>query len=505
MRRINYLRVVILVALLFILQPVPQILVPNDLYENFSIKMSGWKDEITLDVAQHPYEVYVGDVNNDGFNDIVTADFWSDRYVSVLIWNDIIQDWNPGFFKDVGPHPLGVCIGDANNDGYNDIIGTNLNNDEVAILLWNDTLGNWEPKITRTMDDPYDVYVADCNNDGFNDVITDDLRVLLWNNTLKSWDPKITIPAGVSTSSIYVEDANNDGFNDVITTGGGNAIMLCWNDTSKFWDDITTKTVGASSPSSIFSADLNADGYNDVVTANSGDDDISICLWNDNLGDWDQAIKKSVGESPKSVFVGDANNDGFNDIVTANYVNNSISILCWNNTSQDWYTESTIETGDQPISIFVEDVDNDGKNDVVTANQHSYTVSVFLWQLDTPILHPISPNPNHNGNIHLTWNEVIGATNYYIFKSNSSITSLGNMLPIDSTISNDYIDTISSDGIYYYIVIAGDSQHNSSISNCVSVTVSLDDNLISGYLILPIISLLVIGTIISIKKQKIKK
>jgi len=504
MQIIKNLRLLIVFAFLFIILPNTLLPVIDDSFENSSINSSGWKGEITLDVAQHPYEVYVGDVNNDGFNDIVTADFWSDRYVSVLIWNDIINDWNPRFFKDVGPHPLGVCIGDANNDGYNDIVGTNLNNDEVAILLWNDNIGNWEPKITRTMSYPHDVYVADCNNDGFNDIITDDLRVLLWNNTLKSWDPKISIPAGVSTSSIHVEDANNDGKNDVITIGGGNAIMLCWNDTSKLWDDIITVTVG-SSPKSIFSADLNNDGYNDIVTANAGSDDISILLWNENITDWDPEIKMSVGESPESVFIGDANNDGFNDIATANNDNNSISILCWNNTSQDWYTESTNQVGDSPRSIFIDDVNNDGKNDVVAANQISYTVSVFLWQLDAPILHSIHPNPNYNGNIQLKWNEVIGATIYYIYKSTSNISSLGNMLPIDNTTTNNYFDTIDTDGNYYYVVVAGDSQHNGSISNCVGVTVSFDDSLISGYLILPIISFAVIGITFSIKKQKFKK
>lgn len=517
--RFRYFGAFIFITLLFGSLPISSMISNQTTTQHYNsseidfLDTSGWKDEITKDVDNAPYDLYVGDVNNDGYNDIVTADYLSDRYVSVMLWNNSIDDWDPIFSKEVGPHPLGVCIGDANNDGYYDIVGTNHDNNEVSILLWNNSLTDWNPAITKSIGDTaYDVSVADCNNDGYNDIVTanyasNDLSIFFWNYSNLNWNPKITISVGRGPRSVNVNDINNDGQNELIVANSrdDNLLILYWSNITETWDTQITKSVG-DAPQGVHSGDVNNDGFNDIVSANSVDDNISIFLWNNTTSDWNSELGIQVDRTPRSVFIGDANNDGINDIATANVAFSNfpgtISILCWNDTIGDWNPRISKIVGNYPRSIFIDDVDNDGKNDIVVANMVDSTVSIFSWQLDSPILSPILPNPNHNGKIQLNWNKVIGATIYYIYKDTSHIFSLAGLVPINRITSNTYTDIISSDGYYYYVVVAGDNLHNSSMSNCVYIEISITQNeTISGYIMFPFFAILVLTALLLVKNR----
>ena len=97
----------------------------------------------------------IGDANNDGQNDIVTANS-NDNTVSILCWNTTAGDWDAKLTKSVGATSISVRIGDANNDGQNDIVLANQDHDTVSILLWNTITGNWNPQITKNVGDlPY--------------------------------------------------------------------------------------------------------------------------------------------------------------------------------------------------------------------------------------------------------------------------------------------------------------------------------------------------------------
>jgi len=48
-------------------------------------------------------------------------------------------DWDSNESRSVGVSPFSVCIGDANNDGQNDIVTANNGDHNISILLWNIT------------------------------------------------------------------------------------------------------------------------------------------------------------------------------------------------------------------------------------------------------------------------------------------------------------------------------------------------------------------------------
>ncbi|MHA1359479.1 MAG: WD40 repeat domain-containing protein [Candidatus Helarchaeota archaeon] len=52
-------------------------------------------------------DIAVGDANNDSYNDIATANAWHDN-ISILLWNNITEDWDPELTLPSGMFPY--CI-----------------------------------------------------------------------------------------------------------------------------------------------------------------------------------------------------------------------------------------------------------------------------------------------------------------------------------------------------------------------------------------------------------
>ena len=88
-----------------------------------------------------------------------------------------------------------------------------------------------------------------------------------------------------------------------------------------------------------------------------------------------------------------------------------------------------------------------------------------------PTLASISPNPDGDGVIQLNWSDSICATSYYIFRADSPITSTVGLTPLARVSGSTYRDTIRTNGIYHYAIVANHVGANSSLSNCVSVQV----------------------------------
>ncbi|NVM31226.1 MAG: hypothetical protein HWN65_20480 [Candidatus Helarchaeota archaeon] len=120
---------------------------------------------------------------------------------------------------------------------------------------------------------------------------------------------------------------------------------------------------------------------------------------------------------------------------------------------------------------------NDFTNSSIS-NCENITVNVT-----NPIqLEPITPNPSTTGIITLNWSAVTNATIYYIYRATSYISSVSGMTPLATTNVTTYQDSsIPADGTYYYVIVAGNPLWNTSISNCVGVTVSTQPDGTPGF------------------------
>ncbi|MFX1315404.1 MAG: FG-GAP-like repeat-containing protein, partial [Promethearchaeota archaeon] len=353
-------------------------------YTDFPIA-SSWHPELIRNVGNAPVDVFIGDADNDGYNDIITANTAEDT-VSILRWNENTDNWRSQIKRSVGGYPNSVFISDANNDGYNDIITANPGTNDVSIYLWNYNLSNWDPVITKVVGDiPANAYVGDANNDGFNDIITanyndNNVSILLWNNNSDDWDTPVTRSVKTGPYQAVIGDANNDGYNDIVTANNdaNNISILLWNENSDDWDHQITKPVGLA-PMDVFIGDANNDGFNDIITCNWDPDTVSLYLWNALSSDWDYQELGPLGRygGPHIVFVGDANNDGYNDILTGN-ADSTLSILLWNPLSNNWGKEIRKSLSNVPYGTFVGDASNDGLNDIVFAIYSNDQVTILL-------------------------------------------------------------------------------------------------------------------------------
>ena len=97
-----------------------------------------------------------------------------------------------------------------------------------------------------------------------------------------------------------------------------------------------------------------------------------------------------------------------------------------------------------------------------------------------PFLHTISPNPNNEGKVILTWDPLIGAKTYYIYRDTTSIEEESFQQPTTQLLGNvsgySFLDNEAIHGNTYYYAVVGSDYINSTISNSHSVSVFIIPN-----------------------------
>ena len=180
----------------------------------------------------------VGDINGDGYPDIVTGD--ADAMVDdVLVW---INDRNDGF-TNIGqswgldnPSPIDLLVADLSKDGFADLVVANSSPPDVPVqVYYGSGDGTLDP---YALGEPWPITyteklgAADWNRDGWPDLIFSNspgsIQVYL-NNQDGSYPgaPDIAQPSGGSpTTGIAIGDFNDDGYPDFVETfDSGNAIV----------------------------------------------------------------------------------------------------------------------------------------------------------------------------------------------------------------------------------------------------------------------------------------
>jgi len=339
----------------------------------------------TFAVGNGPYSVALGDLDGDGDLDIVSANAWSNT-VSVLLGNGHGTFAAQSIFP-VGGGPWSVALGDLDGDDNLDIVTTNCYDDTVSVLLGNGH-GTFAAQSRLAVGcNPVSVALGDLDGDDNLDIVTananDDTVSMLPGSGDGTFAPQSTFAVGDLTGSVALGDLDGDGDLDVVTANrdSSNVSVLPGSGDGTFAPQSTFPVGGG--PVSVALGDLDGDGNLDIVTANRWDDTLSVLLGS-GAGTFAAQSLLVAGNWPTSVALGDLDGDGDLDIVSANSDDDTVSLLLGNGdgtfTAQSTFPVGSV--GSCPFCVALGDLDGDGNLDVVVANYGGGNVSVLLGNGD---------------------------------------------------------------------------------------------------------------------------
>ena len=310
-----------------------------------------------------------GDVDNDGFDDLIVGAIFNDAggpsAGRAYVFSGQTGDTLYVFTGEEANDALGFSVasaGDVNNDGFDDlIVGASLNDaggtDAGRAYVFSGQTGDSIYVFTgEAGDDLFGFSVAsagDVNNDGF-----DDLIVGAPHNDAGGFDAgRAYVFSGQTGDTLYVftgeaahgwlgssvasaGDVNNDGFDDLIVgargygAGGfsaGRAYVFSGQGGNTLYA-FTGEAAGDGFGRSVASAgDVNNDGFNDLIVGADlndagGDRAGRAYVFSGQTGD---TLYVFTGEAAGDHFgisvasAGDLNNDSFDDLIVGAYLNDA--------------------------------------------------------------------------------------------------------------------------------------------------------------------------------------
>lgn len=295
-----------------------------------------------------------------------------------------------------GSYPQVVCVGDVNNDGLNDVVlGTGTYSDptndyKIFVYLQNSS-GSLNAPIKYSYPNTYpgisSISIADVDNNGLNDVIIGygySVGVFFQNSngTLNAITNYYSGDNINKVDGITTGDLNNDGLTDIaVSHWGGTVISVLYQNSS---GDFTTQNYAA--PSEVFGqievGDVNNDKLNDVVLM-LGQSSGGIHVFTQNgSGSLNSYVSYASGQGwyMGGIAIGDINNDGANDVVKTIYSNSpdsKIALFNQDTTSNLLLSPLLISAYDCPEPVRIADLNCDGRNEIIVAHGGWQRISVF--------------------------------------------------------------------------------------------------------------------------------
>lgn len=341
----------------------------------------------------YPIGVAIADLDLDGVADLVVGnpsyrntEDPSETNVSVLHGTgagrlDPPRGYYSGFQSDR------VAVGDLDRDGYPDVVTTNFGDGTVGILFGTAT-GIFDGTRSTTIQvggNPRGVALADLNQDGLLDILVANAPfgkvAVLLNSEGATFATARTIEAisgGDGPDSIAIADFDRDGCLDAAVTLAGassTSISVFLGFCDGTFSPRTEIEAGVD-PAGIAAGDFDFDGNTDLAVGNYRSGTVSV-LFGDGLGTFPTKDEPEVGSWAAGVAAADIDGDGIDDIVVASEYSGTVTILLSN--SNGSFRSARYSAGMSPSRVAVGDLDNDGDLDIAVTNYlQAGTVTVLL-------------------------------------------------------------------------------------------------------------------------------
>ena len=346
-----------------------------------------------------PYELFLFDLDGTGAvtsigllsANIEGMDFES-GYVSTVPG---YGDGTFGLRSDyaVGTGPYLANLADLNEDGFNDIVTVNELDDSISVILSETVLGaltGFAPQVTYEVGDaPVAAYIAEINRDGFLDIVVVNRGdgTAVGTVTVLFGAGEGSFLAQAAPGEIWVGQLNDDDLDDdidsddyldiVVVNPDSDQIAVLLGSEDGYVDEVMFYSVGTS-PQGLSVGQLNDDNgdgainsldFLDVVTANNADNTISVLMGEGN-GSFLDAVEYDVGYAPIDVIMADLTGDSISDLVVVNNGESFLTVL--ENDGGGIFTEVSERpdlgyAGFLPTDAALGDLNGDGRLDLTVS------------------------------------------------------------------------------------------------------------------------------------------
>jgi len=335
-----------------------------------------------LPVGANPEAIAAGDLDGDGWPDLVTADGGATR-VSVIRRSGA-DAFLPAEPHTVGSNPTAVALVDLVGDSRLDIAVTTAGS-RTLTLLENGGGGSFPTSSDHPVRGyPRAIAPVDVDADGRLDLAVtcqtaDAVVVLLSRPPALEAAPRVGV--GDRPRSAVAADLDADGDLDLaVANVSASTVSLLRNDGAGGFILYRTLDVGAG-PESIVAADFDRDGHVDLAVNAPLAPTKGVSILKGSTvtpGEFEDAVAVAVGAVPDALAVGDFNRDGKPDLAVCDKVGSTgyVRILPGDG-SGGFGSESSVAVASQPTAIVAADFDRDGDLDLVVGNEGGDNVQVL--------------------------------------------------------------------------------------------------------------------------------
>lgn len=361
----------------------------------------GFQTAFKNSAGQNTVDVMLGDADNDGKTDILTADSFS-RMITIhkntgggVFYSPVLYQTSSSFAASIdaadidgdndldvvtsasGRTATGVPVKVLKNNGdgsFASAISYSIRSGGVQ-AKFRDLNGDNKPDLlfaTAINSPPYDFHFAINNGDGtFGAVQTKPVNACGWYD-------------------IDGADIDNDGDVDVLITEwlgcvgipeSGQRLFISMNDGNANFSNPAVKIIGPQ-PAPIAIADFNRDGNKDLAIGTSGA--IMNILFGTGAGSFNDPIPNSIGDQggATDITVADFNSDGKLDIASSNFFETTWMSVLYGNSDGTFQPAQSLPSAYSPDLLNVSgitsgDLDNDGDKDIMVGNNASNCISLY--------------------------------------------------------------------------------------------------------------------------------